>query len=260
MDAGSRRPVVIVTGSDSGIGRATALTLARDGFDVGITYHRRERAAREVADEVARIGGRAVVRQLDLADFDRVERTIDELVEELGGLHAFVANAGTNRAKPVLETELEDFLAIIDVDLTGTFLATRQAARHLVRLGGGQIVTVTSIHEHVPLHGSAAYCAAKGGLGMLTKAMALELAEHNVVVNAVAPGEIATAMNGAEDVDVMEEERTFIPAGRPGDPLEVAELVAFLCSDRATYMTGSSLTVDGGLTLMAAIPNQAEGA
>jgi NAD(P)-dependent dehydrogenase (short-subunit alcohol dehydrogenase family) len=121
---------------------------------------------------------------------------------------------------------------------------------------GGRIVNVTSVHEHVPLEGSSAYCAAKGGLGLLTKVMALELAPHGITVNAVAPGEIATPMTGNEDVDPSTVDRPAIPAGRPGDAHEIAALVAFLASPEASYITGESVVADGGLLLMAAVANQ----
>jgi NAD(P)-dependent dehydrogenase (short-subunit alcohol dehydrogenase family) len=121
---------------------------------------------------------------------------------------------------------------------------------------GGRIVNVTSVHEHVPLEGSSAYCAAKGGLGLLTKVMALELAPHGITVNAVAPGEIATPMTGNEDVDPATVERPEIPMGRPGDAHEIAALVAFLTSPEASYITGESVVADGGLLLMAAVANQ----
>jgi NAD(P)-dependent dehydrogenase (short-subunit alcohol dehydrogenase family) len=124
---------------------------------------------------------------------------------------------------------------------------------------GGRIVNVTSVHEHVPLRGSSAYCAAKGGLGLLTKVMALELAEHGITVNAVAPGEIATPMTGQEDVDPHTVERQMIPMRRPGDAREIAAAIAFLCGPRSSYATGTSFVVDGGLLLMAAVANQEAG-
>ena len=123
---------------------------------------------------------------------------------------------------------------------------------------GGRIVNVTSVHEHVPLRGGAAYCAAKGGLGLLTKVMAFELAEHGITVNAVAPGEIATPMTGAEDVDPRTLPRPQVPLGRPGDANEVAAVVGFLASPEAAYVTGSSFVVDGGMLLMAAVSNEDE--
>jgi NAD(P)-dependent dehydrogenase (short-subunit alcohol dehydrogenase family) len=143
------------------------------------------------------------------------------------------------------------------VDLTAAFLAGQEAARRMVSAGaGGRIINVTSVHEHVPLRGSSAYCAAKGGLGLLTQVMALELAEHGITVNAVAPGEIATPMTGAHDEDPHEIQRQGIPLGRPGAAREIAAAVAFLASDEASYVTGSSFVIDGGLLLMAAVQNQ----
>jgi len=146
---------------------------------------------------------------------------------------------------------------VLDVDLNGAFLCGQRAARRMIDQGrGGRIVNVTSVHEHVPLRGSAAYCAAKGGLGMLTKVMALELAEHGITVNSVAPGEIATPMTGNEDVDPDTIERPGIPMERPGHAGEIAAVIAFLALPAASYVTGTSVVADGGLLLMAAIANQ----
>ena len=250
-------PVAIVTGSDSGIGKATAVALARDGFDVGVTWHEDEEGGRETVHEVRSHGRRAEARRLELRDLPAAADVIDELAEALGGLDVLVNNAGGGPGGPVLELSLEDWNAVMDVNLTGAFLCAQRAARRMVAAGqGGRIVNVTSVHEHVPLRGSAAYCAAKGGLGLLTKVMALELAEHGITVNAVAPGEIATPMTGAEDEDPATIERPMIPAGRPGSAWEIAEVVSFLASPRSSYVTGESHVVDGGLLLMAAIANQ----
>jgi hypothetical protein len=145
---------------------------------------------------------------------------------------------------------------VLDVNLTGAFLAAQAAAKRMVEQGrGGVIVNVTSVHEHVPLSGSGPYTVSKHGLGGLTKVMALELAEHGITVNNVAPGEIATPMTGNEDVDPRTVERSSIPAGRPGDAREIASLVVWLCSDGAAYTTGSTIVSDGGLLLMAAERN-----
>src|SRR4051795_8710863 len=248
--------LAIVTGSDSGIGKATAVLLAERGFDVGITWHEDEEGARGTASEVEGLGRRAEVRQLDLSEVSSGPGVVGELADALGGLDVFVNNAGTGHQTPFLEVELDKWQHVLDVDLTGAFLCAQEAARRMVKAGrGGRVVKVTSVHEHVPLRGSSAYCAAKGGLGLLTKVMALELAEHGITVNAVAPGEIATPMTYQEDEDVSTEERPAIPVGRPGDAREIGAVTAFLCSPEASYATGSSFVIDGGMLLMAAEAN-----
>ena len=247
----------IVTASDSGIGKATAVTLARAGLDVGITFNTDEAGANDTAEQVRAAGRRAEVRHLDLTVRASAQPTIDDLAESLGGLDVLVNNAGQGSGGLFLEHSLEDWEDVLAVNLTGAFLCAQAAARRMVTAGkGGRIINVTSVHEHVPLEGSSAYCASKGGLGLLTKVMALELAEHGITVNAVAPGEIATEMTGNEDVDPHTVDRPGIPAGRPGHAFEIAHAIAYLASAGAGYTTGSSLVVDGGLLLMAAQANQ----
>ena len=253
---GSERRKAIVTGSDSGIGHSTAIVLAREGFDVGVTWHSDEPGARETARQVEEAGGRAVVEQLDVAQGEDAAATVERIADELGGLDAFVNNAGGMPPQAFLEYALEDWRAALEVNLTGAFVCGQRAARLMVDAGrGGAIVNVTSIHEHIPLRDAAPYCAAKGGLGLLTKVMAIELAEHGITVNSVAPGEIATEMTGHEDVDPESVERPVIPLGRPGHAEEIAATVAFLVSPGGRYATGASFVVDGGLTLMGAQAN-----
>ncbi len=251
--------IAIVTGSDSGIGKATAVELARTGYDVGITWHEDEQGAAATAEEVRGLSRRAEVRRLDLTRLPQAADAVDELADALGGLDALVNNAGVGKCDEFLDFSWEDWRETLSVDLDGAFLCARRAARRLVKQGrGGRIVNVTSVHELVPLPQSAAYVAAKHGLGGLTKVMALELAEHGITVNDVAPGEIATPMTGNEDVDPRTVERSSIPAGRPGDAREIASLVAWLCSDGAAYTTGSTIVSDGGLLLMAAVRNDGD--
>ncbi len=241
----------IVTGSDSGIGRATAVALAAAGCDVGITWHRDEEGARRTAEEVRAHGRNAAVRQLDLTALPQAADVIDELAEELGGVDVLVNNAGTGSSTLLLELTLDKWREIVATDLDGAFLCLQRAASRMVAAGrGGRIINVTSVHEHQPRVGAAPYCAAKGGLGLLTRTAALELAEHGITVNAVAPGEIATPMTGQEDTDVRTEERPGVPLRRPGDAREIAAVIAFLAGRDAAYVTGASWPVDGGMLQM----------
>jgi len=245
-------PAAIVTGSSSGIGKATAVVLARDGFDVGITWQDNEAGARATAREVEAAGRKSEVRRLDLGELPGAADVVDELADALGGVDVFVNNAGMSRRAPFVELTYDEWRETLAVDLDGPFLCAQRAARRMIAQGrGGRIVNVTSVHEHTPLPSSAAYVAAKHGLGGLTKQMAYELAPHAITVNAVAPGEIATLMNRNEGADVEQESREGIPLGRPGDAREVASLVSWLASPGAGYATGHSFVVDGGLLLMA---------
>ena len=249
--------VAIITGSDSGIGKATAVELARAGCDVGVTFHDDEAGARETVDEITAGGQRAELRRLDVTDPAGAPAVIRELADALGGLDVFVNNAGTGSSAQFLELELDEWRKTLETDLTGAFVCAQQAARLMIAAGTpGRIVNVTSVHEHVPLMGSSAYCAAKGGLGLLTKVMALELAEHQITVNAIAPGEVSTPMTGQHEADPTEQDRPGIPLGRPAHASEIAAAIRFVTSPEASYVTGESFVVDGGLLLMAAVRNQ----
>jgi NAD(P)-dependent dehydrogenase (short-subunit alcohol dehydrogenase family) len=241
----------IVTGSDSGIGRATAVALAQAGMDVGITWHSDESGAEKTADEVRSHGRRAVVARLDTTELPHCGDAIDSLADDLDGVDVFVNNAGTGATVPLLELEYEQWRQIVAADLDGAFVCIQRAARRMVDAGrGGRIIAVTSVHEHQPKWGSSAYDAAKHGLGGLIKTVAIELADHEITANCVAPGAIATPMSGLTDVDPRGIHRPGIPLGRPGDAREIAAVIAFLASPASSYVTGASWVVDGGMLQM----------
>jgi NAD(P)-dependent dehydrogenase (short-subunit alcohol dehydrogenase family) len=246
-----RMPTAIVTGSDSGIGRATAVALAKDGFDVGVTWHSDGDGAEATAKEIREQGRRAEVRQLDLTDLPAAADVVDELAESLGGVDVLVANSGTGSSELAVDLDFEEWRKVLSVDLDGAFLCLQRAARRMIEQGrGGRLIAVTSVHEHQPRVGSAPYDAAKGGLGLLIKTLALELGEHGITANAVAPGEIATPMTGQEDEDPRGTKRPGVPLGRPGDAREIAAVIAFLASPGAGYVTGASIAADGGMLNM----------
>jgi NAD(P)-dependent dehydrogenase (short-subunit alcohol dehydrogenase family) len=232
--------LALVTGANTGIGLAIAERLLADGYTVGYaTAGNDEKHTGPLEDLQRRYGNDSVVHVYgDLAD----PATPARLVEPFERIDVLVNNAGLSTAKPFLELTHEDFDTTFDVDVRASFLLAQEAARRMP--DGGSIVNITSVHEHIPRPGFAVYAAAKAALGMLSRALALELAERNIRVNSVAPGVIATPRN-EEDAKELDPE---VPLGRPGKPEEVAALVAWLASDEATYATGQSYILDGGMT------------
>lgn len=243
--------VALVTGADSGIGRATAIRLAQAGFDVGIAYHSDEEGIRKTESEIREFGRRVAVRRHDLADPERGAEAVAEMIDELGGVGVLVNNAATGSDEHLLDIDYPRWREVLAVDLDAPFVCSQIAGRHMRDTGrGGRIVNITSVHEEYPRVTAGPYCAAKGGLRLLTRTLALELGLYGVTVNAVAPGEIATPMTGQHEQPPELDSRAGYPIPRPGHAYEVAGAVAFLARPESSYVTGASIFVDGGLSLM----------
>lgn len=248
--------LALVTGGESGIGRACAIALARAGWDVAILYFRDAAAAAETAAGVTGAGRRAICVQADVGDEAAVETAFDAAIKALGPVTALVNSAGLNMAgTAVADMPLEQWHRILRTDLDGVFLTSRRFVRDAHAHGlGGSIVNISSIHAVAVRAGGADYCAAKAGVKVLTETMAIEEAAHGITVNAVAPGMILTPMNprAVADLEYRHALESHIPAGRAGTPEEVAALVAFLASPAARYINGATLTIDGALSLLVA--------
>ena len=242
--------VAVVTGSSSGIGEAIALAFAANGTAVVVNYSRHEDAAQEVLQKIEAAGGKGLVVGADVSDPKEVEAMVQQAADAFGGLDIMVNNAGMERKMPFLETPFEVWQETIAVNLTGTWLGCQAAAKRMVAQGkGGRIINVSSVHEDLAMPTNAPYCATKGGARMLMRTLAVELAPHDITVNNIAPGAIDTPMDAPlkEQPDQMKELLSEIPLGRMGKPEEVANLALFLASDDSSYVTGSTLFVDGGM-------------
>ena len=241
--------VALVTGASSGIGKVTAVELARQGAAVVVNYIGDAASADAVVNEIKQNGGEAIAIEADVSNSDQVQTMIQQTVERLGKIDVLVNNAGIEKSEPFLEKSEQEFDRVIGVDLKGPFLCSQAAAREMARQGCGTIINISSVHEDLAFPGYAAYCAAKGGLRMLCRDMALELAPHHINVVNVAPGAIATPINTKtlEDPAKKAALEHEIPLGRVGQPEEVARLVAYLASDDASYITGTTVVIDGGL-------------
>jgi glucose 1-dehydrogenase len=249
--------VAVVTGGESGIGKASAIAAAAAGAAVVLTYYRDQPAATDTVQTIERAGGRALAVQADVGDEAAVEALFAMASKAFGTVSLLVNSAGLNMSGTLLgDMSLAQFDRVVRSDLYGPFLTCRALVRGLDATGGkGRIVNISSIHERAPRPGGADYDAAKGGLAQLTTTLALELAPKRIAVNGVAPGMILTPMNQSaiDHPDELHAKEAAIPWGRAGRPEEVASLVVYLLSPAADYITGTTVTIDGALSLTVAL-------
>ena len=249
MDQTMEGKVAVVTGASRGIGKAIAVKLASKGATVVINYNGSRERAEEVKNEVESAGGKAVIIQCNVADFDACKEFIETVIKEQGRIDILVNNAGITKDNLIGRMKDEDFDAVIDVNLKGTFYMMRGVSRLMLRQRAGRIINMSSVVGVMGNAGQVNYSASKAGVIGMTKSLARELASRHITVNAVAPGMIETDMTGAMSDAVKEKVVENIPFKEMGKPEDIAETVAFLAGDGARYITGQVLCVDGGMAI-----------
>jgi glucose 1-dehydrogenase len=244
--------VVIVTGSSSGIGQATAITLAAEGAAVAVNYPFADNrsAGEAVRATIEQAGGRAIAVQADVSRAAELQSLVDQTVVAFGRLNVMVNNAGIESGTSILDTTEQDFDRVIGVNLRGAFFGTQFAAKQMIKQGaGGRIINISSVHEDWPMPGNTPYCCSKGGMRMLTRTAGVELAPHGITVVGVGPGAVDTPINAADLGDPASRAllNQMIPLGRVARPEEVARLVLWLASEHSAYVTATTFFVDGGI-------------
>jgi len=249
----------LVTGGSSGIGRAVAIALGAAGADVGVNYRSGEEEAQEVVQAIKEKGSNAIALQADVAKEDQVQAMFARMCDAFGTIDILVANAGLQKDAPFEQMTLQDWSTVINVNLTGQFLCCREAVREFKRRGvrpeiscaAGKIICMSSVHDVIPWAGHVNYAASKGGVMLMMKSIAQEVAPYRIRVNSISPGAIRTPINRQawETPEAYAELLKLIPYKRIGEPEDIARAAVWLASDEADYLTGTSLYVDGGMTL-----------
>jgi len=244
--------VAIVTGSATGIGQAIAVRLGSEGAQVVIDYRSHQDGAEETRKQVGAAGGKAIIVQADVSKLADVQRLVDEAWQQLGSCDILVNNAGIEKSADFWDVTEQDYDAVLDVNLKGPFFLTQAFVRRLRDARRpGRVINISSVHENMAFPHFSTYCLSKGGLRMLTRDLAVELGPLGITINNIAPGAIMTPINRKllEDKPKLNALLKNIPLGRMGSPEDVATLAAFLASDDAAYITGSTYLIDGGLTV-----------
>ena len=249
----------LVTGGSSGIGKAVAIELGRAGADVVVNYVRGEDQAREVVAEIEKSGSRAFAHQADVSQEDQVSAMFEKMKAELGTIDILINNAGLQQDAPIDEMTLNQWNLVINVNLTGQFLCAREAVREFKRRGvvpevscaAGKIICMSSVHEIIPWAGHVNYAASKGGVMLMMKSIAQEVAPYRIRINSIAPGAIRTPINtdAWQTPEAYEALMTLVPYRRIGEPEDIGRAAVWMASDHADYVNGTSLFVDGGMTL-----------
>ncbi len=248
--------VALVTGSSSGIGRGIAEVLAREGADVIINYRSNAKGAETTCQKVKGLGRRALVVQADISQAADVDRLVDTAVSAFGQVDVLVNNAGITTKRSFLQTDEAFFDTMVDTDLKGAYLCAKRVADGMVDRKWGRIVNISSIHDKLTSHEFSIYAAAKGALRSLTQGLAVDLAEHGITVNAIAPGWVPVENEGRIPDNLFAAFCKDVPLGHPGTPLDIGELASFLCSERASWLTGQVIYVDGGVSCMLHMPSR----
>ena len=242
--------VAVVTGGNTGIGKAVVLALAKEGADIVIDYIANEEAELLVEADVKGLGDKVIGVKADVSKVDDLRTLISTAVATFGRIDIMVNNAGIETRTSVLDTTEEQYAAVMDINLKSAFFGTQLAATQMIAQGGGgRIINMTSVHEDWPMPGNTAYCLSKGGMRMLTRTAGVELAPHNILVVGVGPGAVDTPINKATVADpkALAILDAAIPMGRLAEPEEIASIVAFLAGDGASYLTATTIFADGGL-------------
>ena len=249
----------LVTGANSGIGLAVAVALANDGANVVVNYVSHPEAADEVVKQIVNNGGNAIAVKADVSKEDEVQAMFQQMYKKYGTIDILVNNAGLQKDSPLESMSLADWELVINVNLTGQFLCTREAVKEFLRRGivserssaAGKVICMSSVHEVIPWAGHVNYAASKGGINMMMKSMAQELAPKKIRVNSIGPGAIQTPINKAawETPEALNELLTLIPYGRIGQPEDIGKVAVWLASDESDYVNGTTIFVDGGMLL-----------